>query len=566
MIGLLLALLAPAHADETVQVAAVDGAQVADELTEEIARQQAELALPDAPPLYHLRYQLLMLHEVDAVAANGGLIRYRQGPSNGLGVEVRVGTPDFDNTGFGGWQNGFVQGPLPDELTPLSARLGAWRFTDTAYKQAVEQYARKTSQFTAPEDHPGDYQMVDPVTGAAEVPQPLDGEPLQALAISLSEALDRGPRTLERGEVHVGHELGALWTLDSTGTRVRRPVAETTIRALGQLRTADGMLLTDQRLWSVREPSQLPAPEAMAADARAVADGLAALAEAPVLDDEYVGPVLFTDEAAVDLFRYLLVAQLEGTPAEVPFDSWFGDLGGNKDPVRVGRRVLPPGWSAFDDPGHDPSHPSAFQWDLEGTPAERVDLVSDGIVRDVLMSRVPRKGVDGTNGHARGWIGERPEGRVSQLVVTPPRSESARKLHKRAAKLARAYGRDWYFVVERLQEPAVRQIGQGYSMFAETSDGALPPPVRITRVWADGRTEVLRGARIVGVERWLLRDIVAAGELNTGTWLAPTGSFGSGATSGLPVLTLAPDVLVGEVEIVPSPGDPRDANVLEPPK
>ena len=33
--------------------------------------------------------------------------------------------------------------------------------------------------------------------------------------------------------------------------------------------------------------------------------------------------------------------------------------------------------------------------------------------------------------------------------------------------------------------------------FAEDQASALPPPVSVTRVWADGRTEVLRGARIV---------------------------------------------------------------------
>lgn len=545
---------------------ATDGEDVADALIAEMDRGRAELSLPDAPDLYQLRTQLLILNEVDAIASLGGLVRFREGPTNGIGIEVRVGTPEYDNTGFGGWQNGFVQGSLPEQLTPLAARIGAWRLTDQAYKQAVEQYARKKAQYTAPDDHPGDYQMIDPVTGSQEAPQADPGEPLRDLAIELSGLMARSEHPLQRGEVHVGHEIGTMWTLDTHGTRVARPVAETTVRALAQLRTDDGMLITDHRLWSVQTTDDLPEAAELRAQVEALRDGLDALADAEVLDAEYVGPVIFSDEAATDLFRYLLVPQVEGTPAEVPFDSWFGDLGDRKDPVRIGRRVLPPGWSVFDDPQLDPSHPSTFQWDLEGTPAERVDLVQDGIVRDLLMSRVPRKGLEGTNGHARGWIGERPEGRVSQLVVEPDRHRSARALHKKATKLARSYGRDWYLVVERLQEPAVRWIGQGFALFSSDSEANLPPPVSVTRVYADGRTEVLRGARIVGVERWLLRDIVAAGDPRQSTWLAPTSSFGAGATSGLPVLTRAPQVLVGEVEIVPDPGDPRDATVLPPPE
>lgn len=543
----------------------VEAAAIADALAEELTRNQAELALPEAPRLYHLRYQLVTLSEVDVSADRGGLIRYNAGPSNGLGVEVRVGEAAWDNTGFGGWQNGFLQGPLPDELTAQAAKLGAWRLTDSAYKQAVEQHARKTAQVTPPPEHPGDYQLTGPVIGTAPIPDPVDGAPLRQLALDLSARLVRPGLPLERGEVHIGHEVGALWTLDSEGTRIGRPVVETTVRAVAQLRTEDGLLITDHHLWSEQLPDRLLDDTGSALAAMdLLAARLETAAAAPQFTDEYVGPVIFEKDAAIDLFRYLLVDQLEGTPAEVPFDSWFGDLGAGKDPVRVGRRVLPPGWSAFDDPGLAPDHPSTFAWDLEGTPARRVELVSDGIVRDVLMSRVPRKGATGTNGHARGWIGERAEGRVSQLVVEAPRSASAVRLRKKAAKLARAYGRDWFLVIERLQEPAVRQLGQDYGIWAESSETTLPPPLSVTRVWADGRTEVLRGARIVGAERWLLRDVIAAGPQREGTWLAPTRSFGAGITSGLPVLTRAPDVLVGEVEIVPAPGDPRDAPLLRP--
>jgi hypothetical protein len=153
---------------------------------------------------------------------------------------------------------------------------------------------------------------------------------------------------------------------------------------------------------------------------------------------------------------------------------------------------------------------------------------------------------------------------VCQLQIDPDRRLSARALHKRAVKLAKAYDRDWYLVVRKLQDPAVRSIGQEYSMFAEAS-AALPPPVSVVRVYADGREEILRGARFAGVDRYLLRDIVGAGAQNRATWLASASSFGSGATTGLSTLTWAPDILVGEVEVVPAPGDPRDAPVVPAP-
>ena len=41
----------------------------------------------------------------------------------------------------------------------------------------------------------------------------------------------------------------------------------------------------------------------------------------------------------------------------------------------------------------------------------------DGIVREPLMTRVPRRGFSGSNGHARGFPGQRPRARVSLVRV-----------------------------------------------------------------------------------------------------------------------------------------------------
>ncbi len=538
---------------------------VEDAIRAELARTE-ELSLPDAPPLYHVRYQLLRMEQVDLHTHLGSLVRRSTLPMNGLGVEMRVGEPDFDNTGFGGWQDGFLRTSLAAEPTAESVRLDAWRLTDRAYKQAVEQLARKSAQFTRPPDYPGDYQLTGPTVhdgGHAEIG---DADALEALAVELSGALVGGERTLVHGGAYVGHEAGSLWTIDTEGTDVVRPLQETSIRLAAQIRTDDGLLITDQRLWSVRAPTDLPPHEEMLAEATALRDQLQAVAEAPAFGEEYVGPVVFADTAAVDLMRYLLVPQLEGTPAEVPFDSWFGELGSQSGSVRLARRVLPPGWSAVDDPVGLPGHPGTFTHDYEGTPAEAVELITDGIVQDVLMCRVPRKGVDGTNGHARGYLGSRSSGRAVSLSVSSDRHQTRTALIRRGLKLARAYGRDHIVVIERLQEPALLELGTNF--WYDEDDLPLPPPVWATKVYADGTEERLRGLRFAAADRWLLRDIIAAGPSVEATWLAPAfgGWGGLGPTEGLATRIRAAEVLVGEVELVPQSGDPMDTPIIPPPE
>ncbi len=545
---------------------ALAGDPLIDTLGDEMNRSRAELSLPDAPDIYHLRYHLMQLDQVDVTASFGGLVRSSDNPFNALAVEVRVGTPEFDNTNFGGWQTGFGRSATPVELTPHALSLAAWRLTDGAYKEAVEQYARKEAQFNPPPDYPGDYTLTDTPAkadlGRADVSELA---PWQDLARQVSGAMAIDPR-IERAGVWVGHEGGSIWTIDTEGTHLQRPLQETTVRAAVHVRAADGMLLTDHRLWTAKGPDGVPSASDMAAEARAMAAELLAIADAPTFDDEYVGPVIFEDHAAVDIFRYLLLPQIEGTPGEIPFDTWLGDIGDADDPVRLGRRVLPLGWSSVDDPMRDPEHPSSFEYDLEGTPAERVDLIQDGIVRQVLMSRIPRLGTSGSNGHARGMIGDRMSGRASQLSVSPDKTLSQRKLRKKALKIASSYGRDWVLVIRRLQEPAIRRVGGGF--FFGDSAGSLPMPVSLVKVYADGREEEVRGAAFASVQRWVLRDILGAGDPAQATFMASAsgGGFGfMGPTEGMPTWLGASDILVGEMEVVPAPGDPRNIPLVPPP-
>lgn len=556
----MIALLCAAAQAEPVPTDPVHGA-----LLDQLAYQDS-LRLADAPEIYHLRYHLLELDQVDIRASLGSVVEVDESPYNLLAVEVRVGSTALDNSGFGGWQDGFLRAPLPGVLTPDAISAEAWRLTDNAYKQAIEQYARKRSQLSPTDDAPGDYTLVEKPTVADEgVAVPEDaGDRLAALAVRLTAVLE-GPTTLERGEVYVGYEAGSLTTVDSEGADVRTPVAETTVRALAAIRAPDGMLLTDHRLWTVRNPSDLPEDDVLLAAVTEMRDDLVRVAAAPVLDDEYVGPVIFEDAAAIDLFRFVLSRQLEGTPPEIPFDSTFGDIGDDRDPVRVGRRVLPLGWTVTDDPTELPRHPGSYRYDNEGTPSRRVELVEDGIVRTVAMSRVPRRGIPETNGHARGLVGQRAVGRVSMLTVEPERHRSAARVGRAARRLARGYGRDWVLVIRRLQEPTVLALDT--ELFMDETI-ALPPPLVVVRRWPDGREELVRGASFAGIERWILRDIAAAGPEREGDWFAPlqgTNWAGSSPTGGVPCHTRAPDVLIGEIEMVPSPGDPRALPVLPPP-
>ena len=67
----------------------------------------------------------------------------------------------------------------------------------------------------------------------------------------------------------------------------------------------------------------------------------------------------------------------------------------------MGRRLLPLGWSVNDLTLSEKDQVGHYQYDFEGTPVKDVTLVEDGVVRDLLMTRVPREGFTESTGHGR---------------------------------------------------------------------------------------------------------------------------------------------------------------------
>lgn len=539
-----------------------------DALEDELSRAVAGLALPDSPPIYHLRFKLAALRVVSVHTRAGAVLEQDDDVVWSLGVEVRVGDVSFDNTGFGGWSDGFRATGLPRVPTVLAVQRDAWRLTDAAYKDAVEQYARKQAQAVLPPDHPGDYLPLGqggvPATPLVVAPEgqgrapSLDALRDAALGWSTTVAVRRDQQL---ADVWDAVEVGVVWTLDSEGARVGRTSVERSTRLVARTVLSDGTWLTSERLVSDRAGGADARTEA----AEAIADELRGLVDARPLTGEYVGPVVFLDDAAVDVFRTLLVPQLGGTPAEIPFDTFFGDLGRRGDAVRLHRRVLPRGWDVIDGvdvtelPGVD------RRWDDESVPLRETRLVSDGIVTSLLMSRTPRADLRETNGHGRSSPYDRAVGKVVDVHVDAPGARSERALIARGLKEARAYGLDHVLVVRRLLDPAIAVLDRPD---LDVDDGpVLGEGILVERHHADGTVEVLRSVRFAGVDRRVLRDVIAAGPTVERVVLEPLQGdrWGLGPTEGSPTRFVVPGVLVGELEVVPVVADPASAPGLPAP-
>lgn len=549
---LLLSLLATpaAHATE---------ADVLGALHTELTRSMDQLVLPDAEAPYFGAYTLFDTHTAYAEASFGSLVRSGATHRRPLRAELRVGSYRTDNANFSSFGEdpaGVTGASLVLDDDPTAIRRDLWVVTDSAYKSAVEGLSLKLAareQATETERAP-DYSpaavvvQVEPGTLA-----PPDEAAMKELARALSAPMKAYPR-LEFSRAYASEVTWQRYLVNSEGTRVLDEGHLVVVRAIAEARAADGALVKDACSWISR--GELPSQAALEAEVEGMLARLDATAAAEEIE-EYLGPVLFVDQGSAELFRQLLVPQLMGTPAEETDGAW--DMGGGARPLaRLGRRVLPASFRVWDDPAGAPRDAvGAYSIDSEGVRAERVDLVEEGVVQSLLMSRTPREDLDRSNGHGRGGISTRTVGMPGFLTVEAQRGHPEGRLLKQAFRMARQSGLDHVLVVRTLDDPALRTASTVRRIRFGDDDGpALSDPLEVVRLYPDGTEAPVRGATFLLGDHRVLRDIVAVGSDQTEhEYLAPPVLHGgtswvAGPTTGVPVTLSTPSmVLVSEMEI-----------------
>ena len=317
---------------------------------------------------------------------------------------------------------------------------------------------------------------------------------------------------------------------------------------------------------------------------------LAALRAAPLTDD-YTGPVLFEAPAAGALLAQVLGPSLSGARPPLSmlpmFDQILERVGGRSEwsgTGRVGTRVLPASVTLTDDPtARDfQGQPllGSYEVDEEGTRSERVVVVEIGILCRLLMSRRPGPDFDSSNGHGRAAILADPRPALSNLFFTSSDALPPAELRKKFLDACRADGHAWCLVVRQMDNPALSL--QRQEEFSDTISGLAGGaasgdrlPLLVYRVYVkDGREELVRGARITGLNLRSLRNLAGIGnDLRvfffmqsqaagfSGTALAAFGN----AQSGLPSSVIAPSLLLEEVDVRAARGETRRLPLVPPP-
>ncbi len=478
------------------------------------------------------------------VAAEFGELRRETGlHKRPARVEVVVGTLELNSSRI----EGGAVATLPEAVrkpvlvvddAPVALARDLWLTTDESYKSAVTRLALKAAarRGMGGEPPPPDLVASEVVVDLDMSPvSPVDRDRLREIALTASARLTELGGTLRAGQVIAGETQGRLYQVGTAGTRIVQPRGHAAVYAYADVITEQGVRLFDRRQWVARTAADLPPTEEIADAVERMGHSLLWRADATAVD-YYEGPVVFEGEAAADLFRYLLPSELRGTPPTPEAGRTYQQQvrGG----ARLGRRVLPRGWSVVDDPADVPEGlAGGHRYDMEGQSSRAVSLVEDGYVRGFVMSRVPRRDLAGSTGHAWGDVhGSELGARLSSWTVRPGRLVPSRRFDREVQALRRAADQPAVLVIRRME--------QGW-------EGDLPLPTDAVWRFPDGAEVPVLSLELQGIDRRTLRGIVAAsGGMQTFPYLAPKEVWGrAGTTSGLPMVVRAPvRVVIGDLE------------------
>lgn len=487
-------LLADDHAPRPASSISTDdhGDPVLKAMLAELRRSQEKLQLGQLQRPYYIDYQVTAIQDYTAEATLGALRSDQSNVGRVVRVVVRIG--DYRQDSYFGEGVGSIE-VMPIDDNELALRRQLWLATDKAYKAALNGLTEKQAALKNVEAEPdiADFSQEAPAQSVRELAKldvSLDFWKQQLR--STSDLFRRDPG-LESSNAFLHFRVLNRYFVNTEGTVTRSGKTLYTYGFSGSAQSGDAMLLERSQAYVAVRPEELPKAEQIEKDAHRLIGTFDLLRKAPLVEDDYRGPVLFSADASTALFERFVVPNILGTrpdlgnPARTrgEFSSYYKG------------RVLPDFLNVVDDPRprkiDDLTLAGSYDVDDEGVRAQTVTVVDKGVLTNYLVGREPVRDFPHSNGHGRSAMAGGPRPLISNLIFQSSDSLGVDQLKARLIQMCKEQGRP-------------------YGYYVETTGPQLTPRLMWRVYTSDGHMELVRGAVFKDLDtRALRKEIVAAG-------------------------------------------------------
>ena len=483
----------------------------------------------------------------DVEASFGAITHRGSSEFRTAGANVRVGSPELDNTSFADrdhFDMSMMMGdrggaPVPVDGDYDALRQALWLRWDGAYKRALETLARKKAylQTNASADRPNDFAPAKVVSLVQPKAKLGIDEERWTRVVREASAVFRAAPGVSMGNAMLFAQAKNETLATSDPIQVRFGENEVQLVLSASMAAPDGMELQLSHEVRGRVESDLPKDAEVLRSAKDLLAKLQALAKAPTLPEDYSGPVLFTGRAASAFFANALGDPLSGAREAL------GASSEGRLTERLGKHVTTPLLTVRDDSTQKmwkgKSLLGYYPVDDQGVKPEPITLIKKGVLQTYFTDRSPTRRVTEDNGHARGNRAS-----MGTLFVEASETKSRDALKKQLIQLAKENDQDYGLLVEELDDGGMSRQFEFMDMDEGGGDIHLPPPAIAYRVFLDGHEELVRGASFKPVSFRALKDIAALG--NEPTLLNTTMDRQS-------VSVIAPAVLVKQLDLKKPP-------------
>lgn len=493
-------------------------------LKEEMQRSKEQLKLESVASPYYIDYRVFELDDIEAHSSFGAIELNTHSHVRFARVVVRVG--DFRQDSFFTKGEGIVHLiPLGDDIIAMRHEL--WLATDQAYKVAAETLSAKQAQlkqFTV-EQPVDDFAHADPVEYIGPLAQ-LEGDPAPWIeSVRQASSLYKDDLQLENCDAFLHFQAVNRYFVTSEGTAIRSGQTFYQTRIGATTHASDGMRVIEAKSFTGTALSELPSNQQFQSEASGLITSLRKLRDAPVVSDEYTGPILMSANAAAKVFANLVGENILGLkpPPGQPARTKGAFATAYKS------RVLPEFLSVVDDPTLSAiaGQPllGYYRYDDEGVQAQKVNVIERGKLVSYVIGRTPIRDFPASNGHGRARIpGNPPGASLGNLIVTASDTMPSADLKSKLLELC-------------------RQRDLPYCYYVATIDPQNMPQF-LYRVWVkDGHEELVRGAEFGDLDTRALRNnLIAAG----------SDRFIENRLLNIPHSIVSPAILFDELQIKPA--------------
>ncbi|MBN2383872.1 hypothetical protein JXQ70_13435 [bacterium] len=531
----------------------------------ELSRTMDQLKMEGFEAPYYVSYKINEADYVLMKAVFGALTEDTRDRQRYLLIDMRVGDYQLDNSHFIGQDFGGRRGmysPVTIENDYDAIRHGIWLATDRAYKSALETLARKkaTIENRLIEDRPDDFSRVEPTVLLEQaVELDLDRTRLAETIRDLSGLFREFP-LLQSSKVMLTATASNHYFVDSEGSQHLKGKTTISLYAYASTQAQDGHELDDFREFHFRTAAEfltaLGPIEISLKEMGSLLTSLTTVAETK----SYIGPVLFTDQAAAQLLYQIIGKGVSNAVTPLYENEMFSRYMQNESDGflanRIGLQIMPEKFSVYDDPNLDDWQGNhligGFKVDDQGVKAQKVQLVEAGKLETVLMSRAPIKKVTRSNGHARGGSFSQPVARVGNLIVQAESGLSDQALKDTFINLLKDLGLESGVIVTRLKTQVPPDLFDDRSAMISFFGGRstklklLTEPLEAYLLdLKTGTMNVLSPMEFTDVNYRVLKDIVAhSTDLNVHNFISNERMEGM-----LPMSVVAPDLIIEEMEL-----------------